>query len=102
MPDRAHLERVARQRPEPIFATNSGAHLYGFASPDSDVGLRGAFLLPTRAILGLHPSKETITISDNSTIELDRVAHDIRKFARMMTTHNGYSVGTTSTALSKG
>lgn len=90
MLDRAHLEWVARQGPEPIFATISGAHLYGFASPDSDVDLRGAFLLRTRAMLGMHPPKETITIADNSTIELDWVAHDIRKFARMMTSHNGY------------
>jgi len=90
MLDRAHLERVARQGPPPVFATISGAHLYGFASPDSDVDLRGAFLLPAREMLGLHPPKETITIADNSTIELDWVAHDIRKFSRMMTSHNGY------------
>jgi len=90
MLDRAHLERVARQGPPPVFATISGAHLYGFASPDSDVDLRGAFLLPTREMLGLHPPQETITIADNSTIELDWVAHDLRKFARMMTNHNGY------------
>jgi uncharacterized protein len=88
--DREHLARVARQGPEPVFATISGAHLYGFASPDSDVDLRGAFLLPARAVLGLHPPAETITIEDNSTISLDWVAHDIRKFARMMTSHNGY------------
>lgn len=41
-------------------------------------------------MLGLHPPKETITIADNTTIELDWVAHDICKFARMMTSHNGY------------
>lgn len=90
MLDRAHLERVARQGPEPVFATISGAHLYGFASPDSDVDLRGVFLLPVREMLSLNPPKETITITDNSTIELDWVAHDLRKFARMMTCHNGY------------
>ncbi|MFH0901623.1 MAG: nucleotidyltransferase domain-containing protein [Pseudomonadota bacterium] len=88
--DRDHLASVARKGPEPIFATISGAHLYGFASPDSDVDLRGAFLLPARALLGLHPPAETISIEDKSTIDLDWVAHDIRKFARMMTNHNGY------------
>src|SRR5450432_4490392 len=45
MLDRDHLTEVARKGPEPIFATISGAHLYGFASPDSDVVLRGAFML---------------------------------------------------------
>jgi predicted nucleotidyltransferase len=88
--DRDHLASVARRGPEPVFATISGAHLYGFASPDSDVDLRGAFLLPARAVLGLHPPAETITIEDKSTVDLDWVAHDIRKFARMMTSHNGY------------
>jgi predicted nucleotidyltransferase len=90
MLDRNHLAEVARRGPEPIFATISGAHLYGFASPDSDVDLRGAFMLPARAMLGLHAPDETLTIEDKATIDLDWVAHDIRKFARLMTNHNGY------------
>lgn len=90
MLDRAQLADIARKGPEPIFATVSGAHLYGFASPDSDVDLRGAFLLPARSVLGLHPPKETITIEDKTRIDLDWVAHDVRKFARLMTNHNGY------------
>jgi len=90
MLNREHLESVARGGPEPIFATISGAHLYGFASPDSDIDLRGAFLLPARAVLGLHPANETISIEDKSVVDLDWVAHDVRKFARMMTNHNGY------------
>lgn len=90
MLDRDYLCDVARRGPEPIFVTISGAHLYGFASPDSDVDLRGAFLLPARALLGLHPPDETITIEDKSEIDLDWVAHDVRKFARLMTNHNGY------------
>lgn len=90
MVDRDHLARVAHQGPEPIFATISGAHLYGFASPDSDVDLRGAFLLSARELLGLHPPDETLTIEDKTTLDLDWVAHDLRKFARLMTNHNGY------------
>lgn len=90
MLDRGYLAQIARKGPEPIFATISGAHLYGFASPDSDVDLRGAFMLPASALLGLHPPPETITIEDKSIIDLDWVAHDIRKFARLMTNHNGY------------
>ena len=92
MIDRAYLAEVAHRRYRPVFATISGAHLYGFASPDSDVDLRGAFLLPTRAVLGLRPPDETITVSDQSRIDLDWVAHDLRKFARMMTSHNGYAL----------
>jgi predicted nucleotidyltransferase len=52
--------------------------------------LRGAFILSTREVLGLKPPRETIAIEEKGDIELDWVAHDIRKFARMMTNHNGY------------
>lgn len=90
MLDRDQLVQVTRQGPRPIFATISGAHLYGFASPDSDVDLRGAFMLSAAEMLGLHPPRETITIEDKTSIDLDWVAHDIRKFARLLTNHNGY------------
>jgi predicted nucleotidyltransferase len=90
MLDRGHLASVAHTGPPPLFATISGAHLYGFASPDSDVDLRGAFLLPLRDVLGLHPPKETMSIIDKTIVDLDWVAHDVRKFARMLTNHNGY------------
>lgn len=90
MLDREHLASIVRKGPPPVFATISGAHLYGFASPDSDVDLRGAFLLPARTILGLRPPTETITIEEEGAVALDWVAHDIRKFARMMLNHNGY------------
>ena len=63
MLDREYLAEIAYRGPQPVFATISGAHLYGFASPDSDVDLRGAFLLPARSLLGLHPADETITIA---------------------------------------
>jgi len=90
MLDRAYLAEVAQRGPAPVFATISGAHLYGFASPDSDVDLRGAYLLPRGEMLGLRQPSETITIDDKSRIDLDWVAHDLRKFARMMVNHNGY------------
>ncbi len=90
MLDREQLAEIAHRGPEVVFATISGAHLYGFASPDSDVDLRGAFLLPAKALLGLRPPDETITIEDQSTLDLDWVAHDVRKFARLMTQDNGY------------
>ena len=92
MVDRPYLAEVAARGPRPVFATISGAHLYGFASPDSDVDLRGAFQLPTRDLLGLGQPRETITITDQSRIDLDWVAHDLRKFVRMMVSHNGYAL----------
>jgi uncharacterized protein len=90
MLDRKRLAEITAQGPRAVFATISGAHLYGFASPDSDVDLRGAFLLSAEEMLSIHPPQETITIEENTDIELDWVAHDLRKFARMMVSHNGY------------
>jgi predicted nucleotidyltransferase len=88
--DREQLARITQGGPPPVFATISGAHLYGFASRDSDVDLRGAFCLPLREMLGLRKAEETISIEQKSPLDLDWVAHDVRKFARMMVSHNGY------------
>ena len=90
MVDRDALAEVARQGPPPVFAAISGAHLYGFASADSDVDLRGAFVLPVEALLGLTPPAETLTVEQEGPPELDWVAHDVRKFARLLASHNGY------------
>lgn len=88
MPD---LQTVVRSGPRPLFATVSGAHLYGFPSPDSDIDLRGVFVLPLRDVLGLKTPKETITISQTRNgVEVDWVAHDVRKFCQLMTRRNGY------------
>ncbi len=91
MIDRQWLEDFTSRIPPVVFATHSGAHLYGFASQDSDLDVRGAFLLPVEDFLGLWQPNETVTLNEtiNGT-ELDCVAHDLRKFARMMIRHNGY------------
>ena len=45
------LRDVVSRQPYPlIFATISGAHLYGFPSPDSDYDLRGCHLLPVKDV----------------------------------------------------
>ena len=55
------LQRQVEQHPYPLlFATISGAHLYGFPSPDSDYDLRGVHLLPLKQVVGLHVDDETI------------------------------------------
>lgn len=85
------LQALVKSGPHPLFATVSGAHLYGFPSPDSDVDLRGAFLLPVPALMRLREPEETITISQVlGGKEVDWVAHDLRKFARLMNGRNGY------------
>jgi predicted nucleotidyltransferase len=84
--------RIAAAHKHPlVFATISGAHLYGFASPDSDYDLRGCHLLPARDILGLHPLEETLESGGIvEGVEIDLVTHDATKFFRMLLKKNGY------------
>jgi predicted nucleotidyltransferase len=52
---------VAAQRYLLLFATISGAHLYGFPSPGSDFNLRGAHVLALENVVCLEVRDETIT-----------------------------------------
>lgn len=74
-----------------VFATVSGAHLYGFPSPDSDWDLRGTHMLPLPALLGLQVDDETVSVERKTDgFELDLVTHDLKKFITMMLKRNGY------------
>ncbi|HYE75664.1 MAG TPA: nucleotidyltransferase domain-containing protein, partial [Blastocatellia bacterium] len=44
---------IAEQEYPLLFMTISGAHLYGFPSPDSDYDLRGVHILPVHEVIGL-------------------------------------------------
>ncbi|WP_256641803.1 nucleotidyltransferase domain-containing protein [Streptomyces murinus] len=86
------LAPVVAEQPDPLlFATVSGAHLYGFPSQDSDVDLRGVHLLPAADLLGLREPEETRSKTwVRYGAELDLVTHDLRKFVRLMLRRNGY------------
>ncbi|HEX8458227.1 MAG TPA: nucleotidyltransferase domain-containing protein [Pyrinomonadaceae bacterium] len=88
-------ERVRREiesHPYPLlFATVSGAHLYGFPSPDSDYDLRGAHILPVGEVVRLEPGRETIEVSEvRNDLEIDLVTHDVKKFFALLLKKNGY------------
>lgn len=69
----------------------SGAHLYGFPSPDSDYDLRGVHVLPLAEVIGLRRGPETIeAMRDTDGLDLDLVTHDVAKFVRLMRKPNGY------------
>ena len=89
---RKRLNQEVIRHPYPlIFATISGAHLYGFPSPDSDYDLRGCHLLPVQEVVGLSTSQETVESSTkDDDLELDMVTHDARKFFGLMLKKNGY------------
>jgi predicted nucleotidyltransferase len=86
------LHRITAAQPYPLlFATISGAHLYGFPSPDSDFDLRGAHVLPLTKVLGLEVRDETV--EDSRVIEgleMDIVSHDVKKFFGLLLKKNGY------------
>ncbi|WP_236245408.1 DNA polymerase beta superfamily protein [Streptomyces sp. CC210A] len=86
------LTSVVEGQPDPVlFATVSGAHLYGFPSRDSDVDLRGVHLLPLDALVGLREPEETRSrMWTRDGVEMDLVTHDLRKFVRLMLRRNGY------------
>lgn len=86
------LSNLVKQQPYPlVFATISGAHLYGFPSPDSDYDLRGVHVLPPREVMGLDVRHETLERSTvDAGLELDLVTHDARKFFLLLLRKNGY------------
>ncbi|AEV85306.1 nucleotidyltransferase [Actinoplanes sp. SE50] len=83
---------AARELPYPlVFCTVSGAHLYGFASVDSDLDLRAAHVLPAAEVVGLHHGPETLQRGGvRDGVELDVVSHDLLKFAKLLNSRNGY------------
>lgn len=86
------LHRIVSAQPHPLlFATISGAHLYGFPSPDSDFDLRGAHVLPLERVVGLEVMEETLEDSRIiEGLEMDIVSHDLRKFLKLLLKKNGY------------
>src|ERR1700747_2585850 len=86
------LHYIVAAQPYPLlFATISGAHLYGFPSPDSDFDLRGAHVLPVEKVVGLDIRDETVEDSRIiEGLEMDIVSHDVRKFFGLLLKKNGY------------
>ncbi len=94
LPDlpRPALDAIVAEQPYPLlFVTISGAHLYGFASRDSDYDLRGVHILPVAEVVGLRAPRETIeSAAGPGGLDLDLVTHDALKFFRMVLKRNGY------------
>ena len=85
------LRELAKIEAPPLFVTVSGAHLYGFPSPDSDFDLRGCHLLPLRRVVSMRPRAETCQYTGvEDGREMDVVSHDAAKFFGLMLRKNGY------------
>jgi uncharacterized protein len=63
---------------EPVVVALSGAHAYGFPSPDSDLDLKGIHVVPTRDLLGLQPDVRPVErIEVVEGVELDWSSHEL-------------------------
>jgi predicted nucleotidyltransferase len=81
---------IRRRQPEVLFATVSGAHLYGFPSQDSDVDLRGCHMAPLASLVGLRPPPDTDEAGEElGGVEVDLVSHEVGKYLRLMCRDNG-------------
>jgi predicted nucleotidyltransferase len=82
---------LARQPFPLVFATISGAHLYGFPSPDSDYDIRGVHVLPVKETVGLKTGPETLdSTAIREGVEMDVVTQELKKFMLLMLKRNGY------------
>ncbi|MFZ6030428.1 MAG: DNA polymerase beta superfamily protein [Chloroflexota bacterium] len=89
--DKRLADETGRQPYPHLFVTVSGAHLYGFPSPDSDYDLRGVHILPIKEVIGLEKGRETIEVSEvRDGLEFDLVTHDVKKFFGLLLKKNGY------------
>ena len=86
------LRPVAAAHPFPlVFSSVSGAHLYGFPSTDSDIDLRGVYVLPAVQVVGLRHGPQTVERTwSHDGVQLDLVTYDVGKFFRLMLRRNGY------------
>jgi len=86
------VDTLVQEQPYPfLFVSVSGAHLYGFPSPDSDWDVRGVHVLPLREVVGLREGRETLEYSGvRDGVEMDLVTHAVRKFFRLLLQRPGY------------
>lgn len=74
----------------PLLCGVTGAHHYGFPSPDSDLDLKGIHLAPTAALLGLDRPKETVDgIEIFRGVECDLTSHEAGKALDLLVRGNG-------------
>lgn len=88
------LQNLLDEQPYPLlFSVVSGAHLFGFPSPDSDVDVRGVHILPLEQVISLHKPKETIDFTRVvDGVELDLTTHDVKKIFELLIGKSGNTV----------
>jgi glutamate/tyrosine decarboxylase-like PLP-dependent enzyme/predicted nucleotidyltransferase len=75
---------------ELLVAGVTGAHFYGFPSPDSDLDVKGIHVSPTAELAGLAPPKETVDWSGFfEGTEFDYTSHEVGMALRLLLKGNG-------------
>ncbi len=68
----------------------TGSHDYGFSSPDSDLDLKGIFIAPTRALLGLHrPGDSFDRLTPFEGTECDLTLTEVGRAVALLLAGNG-------------
>lgn len=86
--DRVIGEESARR--QHLVVVLSGAHAYGFPSPDSDLDLKGVHVAPTRDLVGLSPRSEPaerMEVLDG--VEVDYSSNEVASVLQGVLTGNG-------------
>jgi uncharacterized protein len=92
-PDLDLARRYIHTQPPPgrlILCAVTGAHMYGFPSPDSDLDLKGMHLLPTEQLLGLRPNTDAHDITAvHEGVECDLTTNEIGRSLALLLNGNG-------------
>lgn len=92
-----HQTRIARrvlaeegQRRTHLVVSLSGAHAYGFPSPDSDLDLKAVHVAPTASLLGLYERPQTADrLEIIEGVEIDYTSNELQVVLRGVLAGNG-------------
>src|SRR3954468_12545436 len=83
------LDEESRLR-DHLVVSLSGAHAYGFPSPDSDLDLKGVHVVPTADLLGLRaPPPAPARLGFEDDVEIDYTSNEIEDVLRGILQGNG-------------
>lgn len=81
---------VARGAPGALLVGVTGAHYYGFPSPNSDLDLKGIHVADTRDVVSLRPAPDAIDhLGMFEGIEIDYTSHELAVALRLLLKGNG-------------
>jgi len=81
---------AAQGAPGAFLVGVTGAHYYGFPSPDSDLDLKGVHVAPTREVVSLKPPPDAFDhLGVFEGVEIDYTSHELGTALRLLLKGNG-------------